>query len=161
MDSRVPGGRWPPGPDLLNRDEGDPMLLRFKRNTAYEGTDYGPDYPEEVAEVDEPWATTFIAQGRAVPADSKPKPVKGVSDYPGKGDVQVQDPAIATQDPRPAWHERPLPDDFPGRGPLASAGVGTFDELLELLDSGELEDVHGIGSATARKIRSALENLRP
>lgn len=139
------------------------MLLRFKRNTAYKGTDYGPDYAEEVTEVDEPWATQFLAQGRAVPADVKPKRIAGRSRYPGKGDVQVADPEAAHQDPRPPLEARPLPEGFPGYHPLRELepAVRTFGELFTYLEDHVLEDVPGIGPATAGKARKALQEVRP
>jgi hypothetical protein len=43
------------------------MLLKFKRNTVYEGESYGPSYPETVADVQKPWIATFLAQSRAEP----------------------------------------------------------------------------------------------
>jgi DNA polymerase (family 10) len=38
-------------------------------------------------------------------------------------------------------------------------GVETLDGLQELLDSGEIEDIHGIGSKTATTFRRSLSQL--
>lgn len=43
------------------------MLLKFKKDTVYEGTSYGPGYPERIADVKKPWIATFLAQSRAEP----------------------------------------------------------------------------------------------
>lgn len=57
---------------LQTKDENDPKRLvkiKFIRNTAEDGVDYGPDYPKKVAEVPFHRAATYIRQGRAVPQD--------------------------------------------------------------------------------------------
>lgn len=51
----------------------------------------------------------------------------------------------------------PLPGDLPGRSRLVEAGVETLAELRALPD---LEAVHGIGPATARKIHHHLEEMQ-
>lgn len=48
----------------------------------------------------------------------------------------------------------PLPDDFPGRRALEAAGIETMTDLLQVDD---LRAIPGIGPATERKIRRALE----
>lgn len=63
--------------------------LRFTRNTSYNGTDYGPDYPQDSCEVENRYAYQFIGQGRAVE-------LRGV---PGVSDVQVRDPIAENRDP--------------------------------------------------------------
>lgn len=50
-----------------------------------------------------------------------------------------------------------LPDDFPGRDALAAAGV---ESVAELVDIDDLRGIPGIGPATERKIREALEGGR-
>lgn len=50
------------------------MLLRFVRNKCYKGVDYGPDYAEQVADVEPAWARQFLATGSAVRADAVPAP---------------------------------------------------------------------------------------
>lgn len=47
-----------------------------------------------------------------------------------------------------------LPEDFPGRRALLEAGVATWAELLAIDD---LEAIRGIGPATAKRIREAME----
>lgn len=57
---------------LNTKDENDPnrpVKIKFVRNTAEGGENYGPDYPKKVAEVPFRRAATYVAQGRAVPAD--------------------------------------------------------------------------------------------
>lgn len=136
------------------------MLLRFTRNTAYNGTDYGPDYAEEVTDVERGWALTFLAQGRAEPAKVKPKRVSGSSEYPGKKtDVQVADPAIQHQDPRPPLREQRLGESFPGRSALESVGIESYGDLLTYLDAGmELQEISGVGEVTASEISRELHN---
>lgn len=56
---------------LATKDENDPkrpVKIKFIRNTAEDGTDYGPDYPKKVAEVPFHRAAAYIAGGRAVAA---------------------------------------------------------------------------------------------
>lgn len=61
------------------------LKLRFLRGRAYDGKDYGPgQFHGDVADVAEPWALRFIAQGAAVlipteapQAEKTPKPAKG------------------------------------------------------------------------------------
>lgn len=50
----------------------------------------------------------------------------------------------------------PLPEDFPGREELATAGITTYPEVHRISDSGTLTDIKGIGPATADKIQAAL-----
>ena len=40
--------------------------LKFTVNTTYNGENYGPDYNQSAVEVDNEWATLFVAQNRAV-----------------------------------------------------------------------------------------------
>lgn len=47
-----------------------------------------------------------------------------------------------------------LPEDFPGHSALDEAGLTTYAKVRKSLDS--LEDVDGIGPATAEKIREAM-----
>lgn len=48
-----------------------------------------------------------------------------------------------------------LPEDFPGGGALEAAGVTTYAGVRKQLQS--LEDIDGIGPATAEKIREAMD----
>ncbi len=48
------------------------IRVRFIRDVCYAGRDYGPSYPEQVAEVDADWAIAFISNGYAVRADMAP-----------------------------------------------------------------------------------------
>lgn len=60
-------------PPLQTKDENDPkrpVKIKFIRNTAHDGTDYGPDYTKKVAEVPFHQAATYIRQGRAEAHDS-------------------------------------------------------------------------------------------
>lgn len=57
---------------LQTRDENDPkrpVKIKFIRNTAEDGADYGPDYPKKVAEVPFHRAAAYIRNGRAVAVD--------------------------------------------------------------------------------------------
>lgn len=47
-----------------------------------------------------------------------------------------------------------LPEDFPGHGALEEAGITSYAGVRKSLDS--LEDVDGIGPATAERIREAM-----
>lgn len=47
-----------------------------------------------------------------------------------------------------------LPEDFPGREQLIAAGIFTTAEIKAVA---KLEDLPGIGKATAERIRKALE----
>lgn len=42
--------------------------IKFIRNTAYKGADYGPDYAQSVADVEAAQADIWVFRGRAVPA---------------------------------------------------------------------------------------------
>ena len=48
------------------------MKIRFTRNTPYNGVDYGPDYEEDTAIVDNRQAHVYIERGRAVEVEAKP-----------------------------------------------------------------------------------------
>jgi hypothetical protein len=77
-------------------DKGALRRLKFLRNTAYNGTDYGPDYPEQEADVDSRWSVVFLSNGRAVEAEDKAMKKGG----PEKGEVQVRDPQPEHRDPQ-------------------------------------------------------------
>jgi len=47
-----------------------------------------------------------------------------------------------------------LPEDFPGHASLEAAGLTTYAKVRKSLDT--LEEVEGIGPATAEKIREAV-----
>jgi len=56
-------------PLQTTKDENDPkrpVKIKFIRNTAEEGVDYGPDYSKKVAEVPFYRAVNYIRTGRAV-----------------------------------------------------------------------------------------------
>jgi hypothetical protein len=74
--------------EFINRKKG-PRRLKFTRNTAYNGTDYGPDYGQDECLVEAPAAFRFIDQGRAVDLDAPPSP----------GDIQTRDPKPSHRDP--------------------------------------------------------------
>lgn len=48
-----------------------------------------------------------------------------------------------------------LPDDFPGRAALEAAGLTTYATVRKRLET--LEEIEGVGSATAGKIRTEFE----
>lgn len=58
---------------LLSK-EGAARKLKFTRNTSYNGTDYGPDYEQDTADVAPPWDTVFLQQNRAVLVDGGEQP---------------------------------------------------------------------------------------
>jgi hypothetical protein len=49
----------------------------------------------------------------------------------------------------------PLPDDFPGRAALETAGIDTYGKLRQ---AGDVTSVPGIGEATAKKIAAELKD---
>lgn len=53
----------------------------------------------------------------------------------------------------------PLPEDFPGHGALENAGLTTYAKVRKNLDT--LEELDGIGPATADKIREAMNESNP
>ena len=58
---------------LETKDPNDPkreVKIKFIRNTAEDGEDYGPDYPKKTATVPFHRAATYIRQGRAEAVDS-------------------------------------------------------------------------------------------
>ena len=79
------------------------MRIKFIRNKCYQGRDYGPDYPEQIADVDEKWARAFLASGSAVVAEgeSAPLPRSGltVTDLAANADPQ---PITRAAAPAPA-----------------------------------------------------------
>lgn len=57
----------------LTKDENDPnreVRVKFIRNTADDGENYGPEYPKKTATIPFRRAATYIRQGRAVAVDS-------------------------------------------------------------------------------------------
>jgi hypothetical protein len=74
-------------------EKGAKRRLKFLRNTAYEGTNYGPDYESDQADVDPRWSVVFLGNGRAVEVLATTK------GGPAKGEVQVRDPAPQHRDP--------------------------------------------------------------
>lgn len=80
-----------PPVEIVN-DKGARRTLKFLRNTAYDGKDYGPDYETDTAAVDSRWATAFLANGRAVEVDA-------VKSGPATGEVQTRDPQPQHRDP--------------------------------------------------------------
>lgn len=81
--------------ELLNQKKGlQPRRLRFVRNTAYKGTDYGPDYGQDECQVDPASAFRFIEQGRAIDLDAPQEVPVTVP-----GEVQTRDPQPANRDP--------------------------------------------------------------
>jgi hypothetical protein len=57
---------------LETKDSNDPkrpVKVKFIRNTADDGEDYGPDYPKKVAQVPFHRAAAYIRNGRAVAVD--------------------------------------------------------------------------------------------
>jgi hypothetical protein len=64
-------GPTSPNPLYRRKKASQPDLparrLKFLRNTAYGGKDYGPDFEDgDTADVAEPWATRFLLQGRVI-----------------------------------------------------------------------------------------------
>lgn len=62
--------------------------------------------------------------------------------------------AIATEESDAKPLRGPLPADFPGHAALASAGLTTYAKVRKSLDT--LEELDGIGTVTAEKIREAI-----
>jgi hypothetical protein len=60
-----------PPVETVSETSGKPKKLKFLRNTAYNGKDYGPDCESDTAEVDSRWAMVFLANGRAVEAGAE------------------------------------------------------------------------------------------
>jgi hypothetical protein len=83
-----------PPPVEIVTDKGARRRLKFLRNTSYDGTDYGPDYKSDEADVDPRWSAVFLNNGRAVEVEAKTK------NGPAKGEAQVRDPAPEHRDPQ-------------------------------------------------------------
>lgn len=66
-------------------------------------------------------------------------------------------PVNETEESKPL--RGPLPEDFPGHGALENAGLTTYAKVRKSLDA--LEEVDGIGPATAEKIREAMNESNP
>jgi len=65
-------------PVEIANESGKNKKLKFIRNTAYNGKDYGPDAADgDTAEVDPRWAANFIASGHAVEVGGEKDKAKG------------------------------------------------------------------------------------
>jgi hypothetical protein len=83
------------------------LKIRFLRNKAYNGTDYGPSYPEQIAEVDERFAYRFLMTGAAVVHEDEFTPPAGPLTT-ATGPVVVEDRAADADhlDPAPRRGKR-------------------------------------------------------
>lgn len=122
-------------------------LVRFRKNTTYNGTDYGPSFPQRVTVVESSWARRFVRQGRAEYVTADPPEVDATPAGPELEEVPSAPERVTPTEPGA------IPDDFPGARALASAGVTSLDELRGVED---LTAIRGIGAATADAIREAL-----
>lgn len=75
--------------ETVSETSGPKKQLKFLRNTAYNGSNYGPDYESDTCEVDSRWAVVFLQNGRAVEANGPP----------ATGTAQTRDPEAETRDP--------------------------------------------------------------
>jgi hypothetical protein len=75
----------------------------------------------------------------------KPSEGPGVTVYHEDGSVLS---------PEPVSLKGKLPEDFPGHAALEAEGVTTYAKVRKQLDT--LEEIPGIGEATAAKIREAM-----
>lgn len=112
----------------------------------FAGTHYGPGPRVEVPE-------QMIVHDGHVLGDGAAVEVLQAQDDPSGSETTNTGAGDEGADTDP--DETPLPDDFPGREELAAAGVRSIEAVLELSD--ELEQINGIGPATARDISEALE----
>jgi hypothetical protein len=78
-------------PVEIQNEKGPTTRLKFIRNTAYNGADYGPDYETDTCEVDSRYAPQFVANGRAVEVGGK--------GGPKTGEAQTRDPEPENRDP--------------------------------------------------------------
>jgi hypothetical protein len=99
-----------------------------------------------------------IAQNRAAEkaAGRKAGPATDVAaDSPvgDTGDKSAND--LAKEQSAPKALRGKLPDDFPGRASLEAAGITTYAQARKRLET--LEEIEGVGAATATKIRAEFE----
>jgi hypothetical protein len=81
-------------PPVEFANEKTKKTLRFLRNTAYNGKDYGPGLPDgDTAEVEGRWVIVFLENGRAVEVAAEKNPSLPL------GEVQVADPVAEHRDP--------------------------------------------------------------
>lgn len=73
---------------------------------------------------------------------------------PAEESAEVKDELEAEVAAEAAPLKGKLPDDFPGHSSLDAAGLTTYAKVRKQLDS--LEEIEGIGPATAEKIREAM-----
>jgi hypothetical protein len=59
--------------------------VKFVRNTCYKGVDYGPDYAEQVVDVEEGWAAEFLHLGLAEEVKAKATPAGVVDNRDPRG----------------------------------------------------------------------------
>lgn len=69
---------------------GPTQRVRFVRNKVYAGTYYGPDYPQQVADVDVAWVRVFMAQGAVVPVGDAAE----VASTPSEPAVAAPEPEV-------------------------------------------------------------------
>lgn len=73
--------------------------------------------------------------------------------------AEAEAQAAAKSAEAPAEEAKPLrgklPEDFPGHSALADAGITTYAGVRKQLET--IEDIDGIGPATAEKIREAMD----
>jgi len=165
----------------VNEQGASPMTKQFKvlRHFKVDGAMRKPGDLLEVASVKNPQAlidqryivdasddsTSFnpggptpdpkIAQDRMVEqaAGRQGGPENDVADDdPITSENEEENGALA----KPSQLRGSLPDDFPGHKPLTEAGFNTYAKVRKQLDN--LEDVDGIGKATADRIRAEFAN---
>jgi hypothetical protein len=88
----------------------------------------------------------------------QPKAPEGMEWYyrPGTTEPELRQSEAGTEttDETGTQLKGKLPEDFPGYGALEEAGLTTYAKVRKSLSS--LEEVPGIGPATAEKIREAM-----
>jgi len=127
--------------DFIN-PKNPPRRLRFVRNTSYQGTDFGPDYPQQECDVDAASAFRFISGARAVEVKSEPPGGSPV------GQAQHRDPQPTNRDPV-VTESAPAPDlrklKKPALIALAqSRGISLTDfqtkaEIIESIEAADLK----------------------
>jgi len=87
--------------------------------------------------------------------EAKAVEIKNTPPKPEKKSDDVPETLADTATVAVAAKQGKLPDDFPGVAALNAAGISTYAQLRH---AGDVNDIEGIGPATAAKIEEALNS---
>ncbi len=75
----------------------------------------------------------------------------------GAADYQTAAAAVGMKPAKTTGDENDhIPSNFPGRAELAAAGIDNMITVKNLIESGEIENITGIGTKTEAAIRAAV-----